>query len=488
MGGGYEPIGDSRQRTTGVAAFALAAAVVLLVANASLLRWPVLRRRSITSVGEKERVGDPSALDFELYKIALSSRVGDSNLIREFVNETIAPMDPNFDLGCGGVKINAYLLPYGPQLHWVESSILSDDPAPIEDWQTYFETVNGGLSEFNAFMHNKISMFTTNLAGPLAILRQRDVSMLLRRSTGYTTGAASPVGEVAHVVFSISGRAYEFLAPIAGNLIRETRDWPEWDDTLECPPAHRLDENLDEYSTTYEAYVDDASSLMSAWKRERGYFPPMLAHVGVAIVEEDLTLVRHGLFDDLSSIAGIHAYEEYATDDAGDCVVYRIPTVSSKGFRAPVRYVINPAASRELAARGHGRSVAEYNQYIHSIHERTAAAYDDWEGWDHWLDQHIGLKYVGHRNEAVARMLNDNLTSVAVGQRTTADYGQEKAVHWYTGYRGSISWEYWVTGCSEFSTNGEADVCACISANNDALFAAEFGTNCTGLGDWYENG
>ena len=88
------------------------------------------------------------------------------------------------------------------------------------------------------------------------------------------------------------------------------------------------------------------------------------------------------------------------------------------------------------------------------------------------MDQHIGLKYVGSEACAVSHQLNQNLTSrgIAVGQRTTADYGAEKAIHWYTGYAGSMTWEYWVTGCSEYSTDYEADVCACHASNNDKIF------------------
>ena len=70
-----------------------------------------------------------------------------------------------------------------------------------------------------------------------------------------------------------------------------------------------------------------------------------------------------------------------------------------------------------------------------------------------------------------------------MGQRTTADYGAEKAIHWYTGYAGSMTWEYWVTGCPSYSTDSEADVCACHASNNDKIFLEETGTNCTLYGE-----
>ena len=119
--------------------------------------------------------------------------------------------------------------------------------------------------------------------------------------------------------------------------------------------------------------------------------------------------------------------------------------MSAKGFRSPVRYVANALANAALAttdpATGEktGLTVEDYNSYIWKTHAEIAGSYDNWAGWDHWMDQHIGLKYVGSDSCAVSHQLNANLTArgVAVGQRTTADYGAEKAIHWYTGYAGS---------------------------------------------------
>ena len=152
--------------------------------------------------------------------------------------------------------------------------------------------------------------------------------------------------------------------------------------------------------------------------------------------------------------------------------------MSAKGFRSPVRYVANALANAALAttdpATGEktGLTVEDYNSYIWKTHAEIAGSYDNWAGWDHWMDQHIGLKYVGSDSCAVSHQLNANLTArgVAVGQRTTADYGSEKAIHWYTGYAGSMTWEYWVTGCPSYSTDSEADVCACHASNNDKIF------------------
>mmetsp|Transcript_15123 Transcript_15123/g.47507 ORF Transcript_15123/g.47507 Transcript_15123/m.47507 type:complete len:506 (-) Transcript_15123:304-1821(-) len=486
----YTPIGEHPRQRRWAAVVVLcsaASAILIFVAAPNLSgRPPLFSAWTARSERPETSTTPPSSLDFELYKIALSSRVGDSRFIREFVNQTIAHVDPNFDLGCGGVKINGYLMPFGPQLHWVESTILSNDPTPIEVWQQYFDDLNDGFAEFNAFMHNKITMFTSNLSQPLAALRHTGIPLMYRRSTGYS-GAASPVRELAHVLFPIAGRAYELAAPVTEDILSETRSWPKWNDEAnECPRAHRLDQNLDEYVDVYNTYVAEAPEVMAKWADERGYHPPMLALTTVAVTDKDLKLLEDTLFADLSSITGMTVIEELRSSA---CDVYRVPTVSSKAFRSPVRYVVNYRANEKLAANGDGRSVGDYNSYILSTHEAITASYESWAGWDHWLDQHIGLKYVGADVMGIADELNEDLVSrrLPVGQRTTADYGDERAVHWYTGYAGSMTWEYWVIGCATASINHAADVCACVPSNNDYMFFQEYGYNCTGLGDWYSN-
>ena len=125
---------------------ARAAAVVGVAAIG--MRARALQGGAVTSLGAldatAEGVADGSAdsvptatptaaptldhLTFELYKHAISVRNGTAAEIRDFVNATISHLDPNYDLGCDDVKVNAYLLPYGPQLHWVDASALERPP------------------------------------------------------------------------------------------------------------------------------------------------------------------------------------------------------------------------------------------------------------------------------------------------------------------------------------------------------------------------
>ncbi|KAH8077596.1 hypothetical protein JL720_9980 [Aureococcus anophagefferens] len=100
---------------------------------------------------------------------------------------------------------------------------------------------------------------------------------------------------------------------------------------------------------------------------------------------------------------------------------------------------------------------------------------DDWGGWSHWLDRHVGLKYVpgGDEDAAcdVSRRVSAALESRAVAQRTAYDFGPAGELHWYVAY-GPTAVEYHVRDCVAATTNGNAEVCMCAPTNNDADYAA----------------
>lgn len=473
MAVGYKPIGDngSRRRKSVLAMLIVFTTLTLLVSSSSFNRV----------AAEEATVTTTTETLFELYKATLAVATGSSAGVLEFVNSTITHVDPNFDLGCGGVKVNAYLLPYGPQLHWVESDILSNDDKPIERWQPYFERLNGDMSKFNAFMHNKISLFTTDLTKPLAQLERAGIKTLRRRGTRYT-GLASPTGEVGHLVFQIAGRAYELVGPVTADFHVTAKSWDEWT-VDECPAAHRLNDDLDEYVSKYKDFVAVAKDVdvMYAWAQDRGYYPPMLAGISLALSPDD-TVAIDDLFSDLDSLAEMDSYVE---SDAYGCTVYRLNLTVVYDWKAPLRYVVNERSLDDLLGN-ETWTVAEYNGYIANTHRRQKS--DDWSGWDHWLDQHLGLKYVGDDAYGMAAALNGKLSAEnrVVGQRTTDDFNSQYAVHWYTGYPGPSTWEYWVEGVEDYSVNDLADICACVPSNNDRLFFDSEGANCSdyGLGDY----
>merc|ERR1719198_2603505 len=132
-------------------------------------------------------------------------------------------------------------------------------------------------------------------------------------------------------------------------------------------------------------------------------------------------------------------------------------------------------------------SLEDYDKYIESVHldyiAQTSKDGGSWFNWDHWLDQHIGLKYqeTGEECRSMDREVRASIfsDSIPVGERR--DFAklttgiENHTTHYYTGYKGSIAWEMNVQ-CS--TDDGAPDVCACLGANNDELFLQREGYSC----------
>ena len=72
------------------------------------------------------------------------------------------------------------------------------------------------------------------------------------------------------------------------------------------------------------------------------------------------------------------------------------------------------------------------------VHEEFANS--SWYGWDHMMDQHLGIWYDGEEESCLdlASLVRDGLESagISVGERQESD-----AHEMYSGYGGTISWE-----------------------------------------------
>ena len=159
------------------------------------------------------------------------------------------------------------------------------------------------------------------------------------------------------------------------------------------------------------------------------------------------------------------------------CTVMSLTIPSFDGFE--FKYTYN---KRAVAGE---YSVANYDDYVAAVHDEylTQRSAGSWFEWDHFLDQHIGLKY---REVDAACAAKDNLVRkvlherrIPVGERRC----YEKLItqvdnytsHYYTGYKGSLTWEFNLQ-CS--GDDGAPDVCGCIASNNDLEFAAKTGYDC----------
>ncbi|KAJ8598596.1 hypothetical protein CTAYLR_001690 [Chrysophaeum taylorii] len=399
--------------------------------------------------------------DFVLYKQALPVSVGSTSALAEFAYEILGTDVYRTDIGCKGMKMSVNVNPSGFQLHFVESRILAADPRPIQQWQDYFEDLNGDLSSFNVFMHNKVTLFTTQLDEMKDKLDAMGKPLMLRRSSGYYyQGEDTSLG---HVLFALAGRIYELVGPT-------NRDWHEWSDA-ECPLAHGFaDKRLDSRAEWFRE-VNDISSKSQQWKNNRGFYPPMFAGGSVLIGASDLDDDGGGgisvLFQDLANVAGL---DVHATESSSDgCTVYEIPTQVVGPYSAPVKYVVNTNLENPGL-----EEVSEYNAYVREIHDDYTGKDKTWHMWDHWLDQHFGLEYVGNNSDYVAGALDLYLPGRPVGQRVGfpgLPYDDlDSAVHWYVGYAGPLTWEYWINTGDNYNTTTIAELCSCIPENSLELY------------------
>lgn len=150
-----------------------------------------------------------------------------------------------------------------------------------------------------------------------------------------------------------------------------------------------------------------------------------------------------------------------------------------------VKYVENNGAS-------YGRySIEDYENNIRDAHAKYTSVDKEWFAWDHWLDQHVGIMssansrnddYIGvHETDICLGQSRDitrhlQASDIPVGLRSESD-GSWNESHFYSGYHGSMSWEY-LLYCQEYHGNKIPNVCTCIGENNDIKYEAETGKAC----------
>ena len=465
---------------------AWAAAGLATTALASLGAAATLRGRRGPSAALNIVTGR-GAYDWSVYKYTIPVGNASAAPLEDLASKIFGPVTVS-DLGCGGLKISAgTTASAGPRLHFVQSATLSNDPTPIDEWERYWVALHGDMTAWNGFMHSKATLFTTQFAKVLANLETK-VPVMRRKSTGYTFDAAAHpdwTGDVAHALFPIRGRVYEVVGPATTAMEKAFKisDWETWG-ADECEAAHRLDDSLEDYASTFGAYstgYDEDDSQYADWAASTGYWPPMLAAVSTAVPEHFTKGVADGtlkLADALADITSTALALE--TVEAGACVVAHAATVSTyTGFKLPLKYVYNAKAQ----VRGES-SVDDFNRYVANAHENIAGAYPDWAGWDHWLDFHVGLKYGQEHNaaaNATAQKANARLLGgdVPVGQR----YETGGEIHWYAGFEGALTVELCVkpntTDLAAASRNDLAEICTCRADNNLEQYVADTGTNCS---------
>lgn len=329
---------NDRRPARSYAAWAVCAGAVCVVAGAAL------RPRLFAAVASGEALdaitGD-HRYDWSVYKYAIP--VGNASLVplKTLASAIFGPVTVS-DLGCGGMKLSAgTTAPAGARIHFVQSSILSNDPTPVDDWERYWETLNGDMSAFNGFMHGKATLFTSAFPKVLATIEGLGLPVLRRKSSAYTFNATRHpdwTGSLLHALFPLRGRIFEIVGPatFAAEASLRTSAWADWA-SAECPAAHRLDDDLERYASTFAAYstgagVASANSTQYAdWAATAGYWPPMLVAVSAAVPARFVSALEAGttkLRANFEALTGTELGFEYS--EGGDCAVAHASTVGSR--------------------------------------------------------------------------------------------------------------------------------------------------------------
>jgi hypothetical protein len=81
---------------------------------------------------------------------------GSGEDIADFFTEYVAPavVDLPTDLGCSSKRYAVTLL--NQDLHWVDAKDIEREGHGTDYWAEYFMKINGDMSTFNTFMHNKV--------------------------------------------------------------------------------------------------------------------------------------------------------------------------------------------------------------------------------------------------------------------------------------------------------------------------------------------
>lgn len=405
--------------------------------------------------------------DWEMYKVTLSVIPGSATSINTFWTDYIAPevVDLPTDLGCDSTR-NAISL-YNQQMHFVDARAMERQGKATTFWYDYFENLNGDLSEFNVFQHNKVLMFVPQVQRHLYRM-QKDGINLKRRLSLDNDGV-----QVAHLDFQVEGRIYELVGP-AGDIDDEHlalfSDWS----TEECAPAQVLEQTLESYTAKYQELKDyhDQYATDDAVKNF-DFDVPMV--IKLTIATDDFE--KQNDFAHLKKFSGAHISE---VSDYDTCQTVRVSwNYDNSGkdvFKLPdVVYVKNTAASYG------DYSVTDFLDYLwDDQHVKFAGDYKEhWgDNWDHWLDTHFGMQVTAESSKDTQWAYHDLIyhelheNNWPVGYRhgnqldeTGNDY------HFYTGYRNTFAWE-WLINEGRYKEH-VYDLCCCIPENNAKIYYSQ---------------
>jgi hypothetical protein len=405
------------------------------------------------------------------------------------------------NLGCDGYKLTC---DYGEkQIHYVVAPILVDSPVEddgmgVNGWIETTMDSFGDMSTFEPFMHDKVQLFVGDVVTKSKDLEAADHKVMRRSSIVKATNEQGKTVEytIGHAMVAISGKIWDFVGVIDDPMVAVSEGFDNWSDD-ECPLAHEIRgqsiPELKSYVISESKYLLLSIQMATSSLQSQGVVTATGLLKQMTGANE---MIEKGKYCDVQTIYYYNRWAEFE---------------GSYVSQIYLKYVVN---HEHQTSTKNGISVKDYEDYIYKVHEKYLSSHDGdisrrWLGWDHWLDQHIGIKYAGpslidqyerywdstrkllsdadkssesestdetdwksnlhSKCLAMAKEVNEALLDehMLTGKRFILADGD----HYYTGVQGSSMCIEFNTEC-HYGQDGATDICTCDTMNSD-LWALE---------------
>ena len=468
---------------------------IVLLAGAGVAVATTHRSRTQASTANLATAGEGVGLDqikkyepgWYFYKAAFIAAKGDYKEAWKFIENFSGGYSCEaVNLGCNGYKLTC---DYGnadtvsdKQLHYVYtpeifSHAVDQDNLGADGWAGVMKKSLMSIEEeFSTQMHNKVELVVGDMKKKIEQLEGAGYKGLKRYEMN-KPGERAKYGDavVAHFMVNIVGQVWDFAGLLGSEAVAAELGFSPWEPN-ECAMAHsigsdvaKLSHIMNEADTPLETFWTGQQVAVS--EMEDADVKMMISHyrdntgANIESLENEFCRVVKITYDN----------SEARLKGGANGNTVELKLVQSFEYQG----LTGPSDDYQLQ---------DYQNYVDRVHERYLSrpndgkAADRWRGWDHFLDQHIGIKYAmdaGCEAEAqvVNKMLLDN--HVPVGKRSVAEDGD----HYYAGYKQIPMTMEFNTECH--TGEGMTNICACVHANSDLLAMEKYDYSCLDTDDVY---
>ena len=362
--------------------------------------------------------GHPAVIMYKRTHSSISA-LADAEFLRTYFglrityNESFAANDdaywegwtPGENSGQCATRVVQEVLP-NFEIHFFESAVTPqgspEGEIPMEEWVAYFERLHNGFAahedydSWDAFMSNRMTFYAPDLSPFVRGLRGGGVPTFnavyehtLDVDGNHPKGSSGKVRVYScSVVVPGTGQLFEVISEGLVDELKGAFDgdkiWRDWP-AASCPSSNYVRQSVME--------------LRTLWHNAGGR---MKGDLGLP----DLLVAK------ISYPGDVDTFSDYLRTHAPSLPIDRregaaSPTncsfaTSRVGGNVDLRVVANDAARS-----GPGRKVGDWAQYVEAVHSRWTR---EGEGWDRWLDNHVGFLVKGRMLDTLVPGLVDTST------------------------------------------------------------------------------